>query len=291
MKKFLILSSLIFITNSFYAQEIWKYGTAKTLNQNNLQLNLIAPSQYGLNEKSEIQSNISLFVKIPNISVKHIWWIKKARPEKNIFKRAGFFFTTRHTLSYPTPLLKFAKKRNLTDVDIPFILNFRNEIIFTVSLPSYKICNNSYKYFTLKLGNILAIKNKNYFSISKQAFYFRQSAMFETNRQWYIGIQYDNFTNYSLFYKINFTFYKNKLFAKNFTFEQKSLIYYYFGKKNRLFLGLGYVFDISNTENVKPVLFPQVELSYIIRIESQRKSKRLFRKGTLYAPEETRDLF
>ncbi len=297
IKKKILLLTFILYSITVHSQKIWSFGTANVLSKNELNINLLQKSGFGYNNNLEIQTNPFYFYFIPNIGIKYKWFEKNNNLEKKLFKKIGFILTSKHSLSFPSKILNYTQNLNLFEYNpnptkIYNFISLNNEIITTFSLRKNKSCYNNLSYLTIRMGNIIAIKNNNYiYSIKKNALLYRITGMFDDKSLWYIGLQYDNKFSYGLYYKISINLYSIGIKFNNLLIDQQSLAYVYVGKNKRIRCGLGYLITNSFSK-IKPSVMPTFTLGYLINIKTGNKhSKNLFRKGVIQTPEEDRDMF
>ena len=297
---FLIILIIFAFTNSKaqnrkFNNPIWTIGTAKTIGEKELHLNLLYYSQYGLTNKIEIQSKPVWWYKFPNVGVKVNWWNKKSTANANFFKKLGLIFSSKHAIYYPTPLMNYIQTKNIQNIDfgtaiIPDILAFKNEIYFSTIINKNKSCYKKTSILTLKIGNQKALKKSNQnFVITDKALIFRQTSIFDNYSLWYIGIDYDSKISYGLNYSFDADFYSVGLLMENWIFEHKALVYWYMGAEKRIRTSIGYQFSYTNRPGTKLSLYPLIDFSYIIKIKKGKKNKNLFGNGILEKPFDDRE--
>ncbi|MEA3452479.1 MAG: hypothetical protein U9Q83_11350 [Bacteroidota bacterium] len=253
-------------------------------------------SLYTFKNKIELQTNPFYFYKYPNFGVKVNWWNKKNGINLKFFNKNRLLLSSVHEITYPTMALNFAKTRAFvnyspTPNDITSFLRFKNEIIVSVIFKKNKSCFIKYSIYTLKVGNIMTLKNKNHnYIIDYNSFFFRNTSMFYDKSLWYIGLQYDNDIKNNIYYKISLNYYTVGLNFNNSIIEHKTLAYTYLCRKNKCRLGLGYSINFA-TGNYKPSIMPMFAIGYLFKVKSNKKNKNLFKSGILNTPEENRNMF
>ncbi|MEN8194178.1 MAG: hypothetical protein ABFS12_15245 [Bacteroidota bacterium] len=130
-------------------QRIWSIGTAYTLPEGRWEVGVFHPLRYGLSEKVELAAHPILFFVMPNISLK---WSHN--------DLLGFKTATRHSLTYPTFLLRLSSMEGAggiisSEFDIPHMVEVYNELLFSKSVFENHL-------ITGKVGFSLAIKSDEY---------------------------------------------------------------------------------------------------------------------------------
>lgn len=123
----------------------WPIGSAYLLPKGRLEVGLFQTFRYGLSHRLEIATHPILDIWIPSLSVK---WAHKTF--------LGFDFTTRHSIYYPTPLMRLVAREGLgglisPEFEIPFMLSIYNEVLFSKFLTR----NN---FMTVRMGLNFALK-------------------------------------------------------------------------------------------------------------------------------------
>jgi hypothetical protein len=123
----IILLSGLILGSAILAQEentrLWSAGSAYLLPQKRVEIGLFQPLRYGYSKNIEWSSHPLYFFIIPNFSLK---W-------SHGFYR-NFALTTRHSLFYPTVLLRALSREGTGGIispefNIPHMLAFNNEIL------------------------------------------------------------------------------------------------------------------------------------------------------------------
>lgn len=120
---------LLAIASGLHAQESdynfrnWSIGTAHNLPEGRWEVGVFHPLRYGWSDRIELATHPILFFVMPNISVK---WSQGGT--------AGFTFATRHSLTYPTPLLRIVSREGTgglisPEFEIPHMVEFYNELL------------------------------------------------------------------------------------------------------------------------------------------------------------------
>jgi hypothetical protein len=110
----------------------WTSGTAYTLPAGRWEVGLFQALRHSWSESLELSTHPLAFILIPNLSVK---WSHGSRN--------GFQIATRHSLTYPTPLLRILSRKGIgglisPEFNIPQLVSLYNEVLvsrpFTRSL-------------------------------------------------------------------------------------------------------------------------------------------------------------
>ena len=124
----------------------WSSGTAYSLPAGRIEVGMFQPLRYGLSESLEMSIHPLVGILMPNFSLK---W------SHNRF--GGFTFATRHSLTYPTFLLRTISKEGIggmisPEFEIPHMLSLYNEVLLSKQIAGGH-------FFTGKAGINLAIKS------------------------------------------------------------------------------------------------------------------------------------
>ena len=147
-KRIFITCSIVILISSFVVQSAfsqasdqfhknWHSGTAFLLPEGRMEIGIFQPLRYGWSKSIEFTIHpLAAFI-IPNLSMK---W---SHGQKN-----GYHWATRHSITYPTLLLRTVSKEGIgglisPEFDIPHIVSIYNEFIiskelFTAHLLSFK---------------------------------------------------------------------------------------------------------------------------------------------------------
>ena len=253
-------------------------------------------SLYSFKNKFELQTNPFYFYKYPNFAIKIKWWNKKNGLNLKFLNTNTLLLSSVHELTYPTMALNYAKTINYLNYspnpsDINGFVRFKNELLISTIFKKNKSCYIKYSIFTFKVGNIVALKNKNHlYSIDKNLFLFRNTSMFDDKSLFYLGLQYDNDIKNNIYYKLSLTYYTIGFNFRNSIFEQKALFYTHFCRQNKCRFGLGYTVNLS-TSYTKFSIMPIISIGYLFKIKSKKHSRNLFRNGIIKSPDENRNMF
>jgi hypothetical protein len=113
-----------FFTGILIAEDAnWSVGTTEILPIGRMEVGVFQPLRYGLNETVELSSHVLANILMPNIAVKKAWR-----------DCHGFNFTTRHSLTYPTPLLNVIARKGTGGIlpdntVVPHIITISNQLM------------------------------------------------------------------------------------------------------------------------------------------------------------------
>lgn len=101
----------------------WSSGTACTLTAGRWEVGLFQPLRHAVSESVELSTHPLAFFLIPNLSVK---WSHGSK--------GGFQIATRHSLTYPTPLLRLLSRKGIgglisPEFSIPQLVSIYNEVL------------------------------------------------------------------------------------------------------------------------------------------------------------------
>ncbi len=261
MKTFRIVMFLIFClspTFSFVStisaqsentdHKIWSIGTAYNLPEGRWEVGLFHPLRYGLSERVELAAYPILFFVMPNISLK---W-----SQKNIL---GFKSATRHSLTYPTPLLRLSSMEGAGGIIspefyIPHMVEFYNELLFS------KIFFN-YHLFTGKVGFSLAAKSDELderalidypMAYSRLAVYYHGYGLrFGVDMQGPIIGKFNYLVDGDIFYIPGVNY--------NFSFENKGMIHWRFSDYSELCFGYKLIYGEYPYGNEWNLFLPMID--------------------------------
>lgn len=153
MKRRHILSAVLLISvGSLFSQTtpdaFPTAGDARLMPQGRWQVGMFQPLRYGLSPTVELSAHPLWFFIIPNLSAK---WSHGAC--------SGFNVASRHSIIYPTPLLRTMAKKGIGGIispefTVPNMLMINNELLLTHSLPRVTA--------TLSLGVGLALRSSEF---------------------------------------------------------------------------------------------------------------------------------
>jgi hypothetical protein len=127
----------------------WTSGTAYTMPDGRWELGVFQSLRYGLSETVEGSTHPLAFFLIPNLDVK---W---AHGSKN-----GFRFSTRHSLTYPTLLLRLVSRKGIgglisPEFDIPHMVSVYNDVIVSKPVWDEALATAYFGFsFSVKSGSL-----------------------------------------------------------------------------------------------------------------------------------------
>lgn len=287
---FIFLSLLIGKSYSQYRKfdnPIWTIGTANTITQKSLHLNALYYSQYGINNKIELQIKPLWYYKFPNLLIKIEWWNKKSKPGKSFFEKHGIIVGSKHGIYYPTPFINYNKTKNLLKLNFNnnianFIISTKNELLTSFLINKNKGCYTKNKIITFKIGNQKSFfNNTDDLVIKKSSLYYRQSVALGEKSLWYIGIDLDNKISYGLNYSLDLDIYTVGFNLKNLILEHKGLVYWYWGYRHRIRPALGYQISYTNQPGIPAGITPIFDISYLFSVKKGNKNNNLFDNGVI----------
>jgi len=292
MKKTYLFFIFIILGLSLNAQfrkfesPIWTIGTAKTIQKNNLHLNTLYYSQYGITDKIELQTKPLWWLKFPNLQLKIEWWNKKSKPGKNFLEKHGIIIGSKHGTFYPTTFLNYASNKKKFNINysnqIGFILSTKNELLISFLINNNKGCYTKSNIITVKTGiqkSFFNTSNDNI--INRSSLYYRQTATLGEKSLVYIGLDFDNKINYGLNYSLDIDVYTVGFSIKNLIFEHKGLVYWYWGYKHKIRPALGYQISITNQPGIPLGIVPLFDISYLFSLKKSNKNNNLFDNGVI----------
>ena len=267
-----ILFIIFFFSISFstVAQNpIWTVGTAKTIKKNEINLNLLYFSKYGITETFEIQAKPLYWFKHPNFNVKKTWFTHKGQKHTNFLRSKSFVIGSIHGINYPTGTLRYVQKkqyRNLIPLDaiIPPIFAFRNELLITTNLVRKSSCKKRNYILTFKIGTKFALKTGEttlpYFDNS---LLYKETSIYHNKLLWYLGLDLDGKLTYYTNYNLDIDFFSIGLKTDYWAIEHKAIVYWRLGVKKRFRFAVGYKFSYSNFPVRTTGFMPFADLSFI----------------------------
>ena len=127
----------------------WTSGTATTLPAGRWEIGLFQALRYAWSESVEVSTHPLAFFLIPNLSVK---WSHGSRN--------GFRIATRHSLTYPTPLLRMLSRKGIgglisPEFNIPQMVSLYNEVLISRPISGSLLATaNAGICFALKSGGL-----------------------------------------------------------------------------------------------------------------------------------------
>ncbi len=270
-KAYLILFILLTQTIGGYAQNpIWSDGTAFTITERALELNLFRPAKFGITKKDEISAHPVAFFIMPHIFYKRRWTAFALWDLK-------FMLSSRHGLYYPHLALKLNRKLNFgfselvpLDAPVPHNIAMQNEVILSHYLKEPTRCTLDNILLTGKLGFKYGFKlNSDASPLIYQSVLYRETAVPVPGLVWYAGVGIDGNLNFMFNYFADIDFYSYG-FINDWSIEGKLGIMGYRGKHLSAFGGLKLAYSTIPDRN-RFLIFPIFDVSY--RIDTNRKTK------------------
>ncbi|MCT4614506.1 MAG: hypothetical protein N4A49_06490 [Marinifilaceae bacterium] len=180
--------------------------SAMVVDYKELNLSLISKSRYGNFPNTELLTDLSLIAFAPNIGFKHIWY------------KGNFYFSSQHSIYYPTPGLKFMQNTGFKDqvskyYDIPNIFTFNNQLIGSYILNKEKVkCNSKIPdlILSLRMGIEFSAIGKGdivpyltYYFLYNRSYTYRES-----KKTLFAGLNLDGNIYHQFNFSINADYYK-----------------------------------------------------------------------------------
>lgn len=251
---FHIVIILLFVNQQDFPQtedinsNIWSIGTAYNLPQGRWEVGVFHPLRYGLSEIVELATHPILFFVMPNFSLK---WSHNQTPE--------FAVATRHSLTYPTPLLRLSQIEGTGGIIspefyIPHMLEFYNELLYSKSISRYHL-------ITGKIGFSLAAKSD---ELDERAlidypmayhrllvYYYGYSLRFGIDMQGPISGKFNYLVDADIFYIPNVDY--------SFSFENKGMIHWRFSDYSELCFGYKLIYGEYPYGNEWNLFLPMID--------------------------------
>ena len=133
--KFTLISMIFFTSLLATDPHEWAADAAKLLEPGQRQIGVFQPWRIGLSERFEVSTHPVLFLAIPNLSLK-----------MSHGSLMSFELGSRHSLTYPSPLLKAVSKEGIggmisPEFDIPHILHHKSEILLSKAISDDLLLN------------------------------------------------------------------------------------------------------------------------------------------------------
>ena len=229
--KILIFAGLLMMTHLGIAQEKALSNDLSTvLKKGQKEYPLFGVKRIGIGHDMELQVHPLLFFLDPHIGLKKYWGNKNK-----------WHISSRHTLNYPTILLKTISREGTGGVlpktsVIPQIFSTKNEIQVAKAL------GDQFR-FTAILGlELAATLGDSDFPTIDLPFAYRRTAVYHDHFLPYFGLQLEGDLTPELKYELAFTAYKIMNDTGGFTFEDKVILYWKKSRKFGLKAGLASAF-------------------------------------------------
>ena len=238
----------------------WYSGTALILPPGRMEIGIFQPLRYGWSKSIEFTIHpLAAFI-IPNLSLK---WSHG--------QRSQYFYATRHSISYPTLLLRTVSKEGIgglisPEFDIPHILSIYNEIIVSTKIAA----NHLLSY---KAGIAFAIKSADLdkgTTIDLPIIFPRMAAYYH-GYNFRLGSDWQGKFLKRWHYLVDFDLFFTPGSDENFALEHKGLILW--NKSDRFQLCIGYklVYGEYPFGRQWHLLFPLLDLQWARIIKSEHK--------------------
>jgi hypothetical protein len=215
---FFLLSILSISFPSFSQLEIWTVGTAKTIYQGNLEVNVLRPCRYGITKTLEVSAQPIAFPVFPNAQIKKNWYDREIA------------IATVHGINYPTLALNLQRKRNKEDwipIDsvVPQLIVIKNEVIVSKMLKAATSCEAPNYYLSLKAGVQFALKFKeSTLPLIEKPIIYQRTSVYYDQILWYVGADLDAHLNEIINYSVDLDFLSVGLGIDDWAIEHKGLL-------------------------------------------------------------------
>ncbi len=252
MKIFFILiisTNLIFSQNEKNIFET--NGTAFTLAPKEIEVGIFQPLRYGFSETEEFSTHPILFFLMPNVEYKHLW-----------MKTETSAFSIKHSLYYPTPLLKTISKKGIGGIispefEIPQMISIWNSFIYSFELSENKLIT-TYASLALSFSNKTIDERT---TIDLPLVYHRMLVYYYNNYLLSFGTSLDGEISEKLNYSIDADLFFAPSAENNYSIEQSVLIGYQFSNKLKASVGYKFIFADYPFGKQKNI-FPLIDLSW-----------------------------
>jgi len=264
-----------FIVNFVHAQHpIWTTGNARVVPPRYTEISLTELSKYGLPYKMELQAQLPTLIAVPNIGVKKLWFADKG----------NYYFASRHSVFYPNIAFKILQKtgyKSLIDADLnlPFILSFTNELMFSKWLIPATSCEAQNYLLTARLGIKKAyVGSGDVVPLFEYPFVFPETQVFQKKPVWYVGVDLDASLNEKMNFCIDVDFFSINWLLEDFAIQHKGMLY--IPLTNRMTAIAGYTMSYGtypirgNTFKV----YPLIDLIFTFKNKA-KDDKQLFDKN------------
>jgi hypothetical protein len=251
--KFSLTILLLFIIlnpgRSYGTKRDWSEGSARTISKGRFETGLFSPLKYGLLNDLEISANPLLFFVIPHIALKKGW-----------LKYSDITIATRHSITYPTPLLRLISKEGTggilpDDSQIPHLLSMGTEFLGTWD---YK--KNHFFTFLVGLDLATSLNDYNVPTIDLPLIYQR-SAHWHTGYSFHFGMDFEGKLVGNFHYLVDFDVFLFPGHITNKGFEHKAMVVW--KKSKRFSIMAGYKLVIGEYPyGADKILLPLIDFAW-----------------------------
>lgn len=245
------VSPYLFAQSDENQNRAWSIGTAFLLPQGQWEVGVFHPLRYGFSGTLEFEVHPLLFFVMPNAGVK---WRHHSILNTTI--------STRHTLLYPTPLLRLMSRKGSGGIispefTIPHMFELYNELLTSKSV--FHIHT-----LTLKAGISLAVKSNlldERTSIDLPLVYNRL-AVFYHGYGFRFGVDFEGPIGKDFKYVIDADYFYIPKVNFNNAFETKTLFYWQLSDRSQICLGAKLVYGEYPFGNQWHLLLPLIDFQY-----------------------------
>jgi hypothetical protein len=232
----------------------WSSGTAYLLPNGRLEFGIFQPVAYGFSESLELSTYLLPNILMPNLSVK---WKHSAI--------AGCDWATRHSIYYPTPLLRTVSKEGIgglisPEFTMPHMVAFHNEIL--VSKPF-----DPRLFVTVKAGMTFAYTSQDLDERTTidLPLIFPRLAVFYNTYDFRMGIDLQGFIVWRWHYLVDSDIFLMPNSEEDFAFEHKGLIIWRKSTSFQLCLGYKIVYSEYPFGTQWHLLLPLFDLQWALQ--------------------------
>lgn len=252
---------------------IWSSETAYSVQKKTGNISVLTPSRLGLGKNFELSTMLPENYLAPNLILKKSYPFKK------------FIWAHRHALYSPTIGLNWAQKNGYKsivapEVEIPFIMSLRNELIASYQIGSDPECSKGPPYLIFTGG--LAIDagfpfEKNYLThINEHILGSRSPALTGQGAFLSARLRVDGRITNAIFAEGDIKFFFGNFINNNFSFEQHAGIQLFLMRN--FSITIGYTFSYGHFSNSNFKIFPYADLSIYFG-KKKGRDVGLFKKG------------
>ncbi len=251
--------------------------TACTIPKKTFEFSVFSPTRYGVGEKTEVFSSLLIDWKLPNVGIKHLWFVKKAKKESGFFRSRDIYFGTVHNFDYPTMFFETVqdkKPKYISDTaKVRTVVTMRNELRATIMLKKRTSCDPANFLFTLRAGVKNSFGSKDYtMQPVDKAIWYRETVACLDTVVWFVGADLDLHFSDRLNILIDADFHSVDWNVKDWAGEHKVFFYGYCGRNRRIMLEGGLKVAYGTVfGNMKTIALPMIDVSYFFKPKKSRE--------------------
>jgi len=272
MKRYAVILLFIFSSASLQLtaqEELWRVGTALTLQHRQFDVGLFQPLRYGAKPDMEVQAYVLPFYRFPNVTIKKFWTLTAKK----------WFLASKHGVAYPSLFLDDISKAEFGGIlpektVVPFILAFTNEALASKYLIPRTTCTSPDLLLTLTLGFKFAFKSaESEIPTIDYPFAYWRAALYSGHHIWYLGADLEGHLTSYLNYSVDLSFYAIDIGVEDFALEHKALLVFPVGKRTTL--AGGYIATFGTFPyGIDYKILPMFDISVKFNLPKKRKDDR-----------------